>query len=769
MIKTFLCVAMLAMGWQQARGYALLGPLTSMAGLPSTYGDTWEIPTIGYDLAGDVGTPKNIGQGYRHNITTNYYAFDENFADYFGVQGEQAVVSAMNVLNNTFTNNSLASLDGYSAALTEFPFDSQSVNYTAQSLALTDLKSEILAAMMEQLGLAEPERYVWTLHDRYLPPTGVCPADELYTVVQRNYYDQPTPLTQVQYSPYVNNTLYSYEITEECTGPNPLAVTVPFAVDPEAETFTAVAGLGVGLGVTEITAPDLEWASPEVGGYYTGLTRDDVAGLRYLMTSNNIVFEDPGLGSMLEATNFNTLNLLETSDLYALLQFAQTNAPATLQAAFPTLEINTVSNYFTLGSNPIVTAFLENAGYGSPAGATVMVVQTNGWTFFPITNYSYTFGNIVYVHYHTNTPVQVQTISVQPLIGGVAGSFTTNVSYQTILESNVVSGDYYLIPPGSCGLDIVATLLTNNFASSATNVIATATNETVDPGFVDTVSIVTHFTNDWFEYYSCNFQTSTPAFYQGIGHMQFVRVPDNNYDSLTQVFYSPITNTYSMIWYDPTNSQIGSRTFQRILTQPDYLFSARDLASPNPPVAEIGIGLYTRNVDFDINNILPNLAGPGTINPPTVITLNEVGDIFGNGSIAENEFLGFSFLSQLTQGSLLAWASFDGTTNDPVVYPNGTSIQELENQLIITVTPPTLPAGTNDVAFPTTRFSATGGQPPYTWSLNGTQLPTGLAFYGGVLSGTPVDNSPGVYDFTIQLTDADNRVVDLPYSIDIIY
>ena len=89
--------------------------------------------------------------------------------------------------------------------------------------------------MVEQLGLDDPVRYNWTLHDRLhatgpgIPP---CPAGMEYLVVQRNFDFISSPLNQLQYSPYVNDTLYSYLIEEFCTGPNPLAETIPSPVDP---------------------------------------------------------------------------------------------------------------------------------------------------------------------------------------------------------------------------------------------------------------------------------------------------------------------------------------------------------------------------------------------------------------------------------------------------------------------------------------------------------------------------------------------------------
>ena len=86
------------------------------------------------------------------------------------------------------------------------------------------------------------------------------------------------------------------------------------------------------------------------------------------------------------------------------------------------------------------------------------------------------------------------------------------------------------------------------------------------------------------------------------------------------------------------------------------------------------------------------------------------------------------------------------------------------------ISPATLPNGTNGTPYPPTSFTATGGTPPYSWSLvSGSQLPSGLALYNGVLEGTPNGNTNGVYDLTIQLTDTSvpAKVVTMPYTITI--
>ena len=83
---------------------------------------------------------------------------------------------------------------------------------------------------------------------------------------------------------------------------------------------------------------------------------------------------------------------------------------------------------------------------------------------------------------------------------------------------------------------------------------------------------------------------------------------------------------------------------------------------------------------------------------------------------------------ELTQSQFPFYGSYDGTTNDPVVYPNGTSIANLANEVLVQITPAALPDGTNGVAYPPTGFSISGGAftAPYTWTAPNAGLPPGL-------------------------------------------
>jgi hypothetical protein len=73
-----------------------------------------------------------------------------------------------------------------------------------------------------------------------------------------------------------------------------------------------------------------------------------------------------------------------------------------------------------------------------------------------------------------------------------------------------------------------------------------------------------------------------------------------------------------------------------------------------------------------------------------------------------------------------------------------------------TITPFTLPNGTVNVAYPTIQLEATGGIPPYTWSVS-PALPNGLSLNllgPGIISGTPLNTSNGSTIYTVTAMDS---------------
>lgn len=257
---------------QRIASVVILAGIVNSAGAFSMLGqfDGWQIPRIGYDLGqiavnADLGGPMNLGEEYRWNIRTITYGFDESFVNYFGQKGVDEIEKAFDILNSLRAASKISD-----KVLASYPTDTRRVNQQAAGLFIRDIKSLALGMVLEQIGLASSERYVWTLRDRFVQNNVVT-----YSVIQRNF----DPFTR-QPSKYVNGTLYTYSIFEITSPGGDWADAVEIPVDPLAHSFTSVSSLSGGL-----------WSGISAGEYYTGLTRDDVAGLREIYRKNNFNVE----------------------------------------------------------------------------------------------------------------------------------------------------------------------------------------------------------------------------------------------------------------------------------------------------------------------------------------------------------------------------------------------------------------------------------------------------------------------------------------------
>ncbi len=740
--KRICWLAVLGLGVQCASAFVPIGPVN----------EPYQAPVIGYNPNPNIDQlaigPKNIGEEYRRNTPVLYYSFDANFEGFFGSNGIAAVEEAVAILN------ALTNVSSYSAQLSEFPLEAHSFNYQALALVLTDVKSTALHFLVEQLGLAEPDRYTWTLHNRDVGPGG-CPGDVTYFVIKRNLDPVISPLDQFQYSSYVNGTLYTYGIVEYCTAtasplPPLLADAAEIQVDPLATAFTAVAAGGQGVGGSAQAA-----SGQFLGLFYQGLTRDDVGGLRYLLQTNNMNVEAAGLDTVTFITNNTTFQLLSTSNLTLFASQALTNDAAALNALYPNLIITGTTLIFT---NLVTTnqfAFFTNSPY-APLNSPASLVTGTTFTTNVVIWFRHTFANVVTNSVFTNGVITIQTTSTTfPPNAPLGSAPVTNVTVQN-LSVPMIMGDFFIIPPGLCDFSIVSTQLVR--VLTETNLIVVATNA---PGTTNvnqqfSQSLVTYFTNTIFVVHPVECPINSIAKRQGIERVTFVR---KVVDPLTGLFYVPVTNTYEVISISTNNGALVRQTIQRVITSPDILFSAQDLTGGPGGTDLTGVA---RNVPFVTTTALPGLAGPGTIQPGSVITFNKVGPIYLNFSPG--------FLDELTQFPLLIWGTFDGSTNPPVVYPNGTSIANLESQVLVQITPPPpiLPSGSVGVPY-SISFAASGGVvSPLQWLLSPQSpgLPPGLSLTSaGALSGTPT--AEGTYDIIIRMVDAVGLLLDTRYEITI--
>jgi len=243
-LRRFWLIILFWEGANSAFAFALLGPFAP-----------WMTAQLSYQDGFSIGGPMDIGQGYRWNVPVVTYGYDPSFIEYFGTNGVAAVEAAIQILNDVPPASSVV--------LTNYPLDTTRVNYRAEALGLMDVKSIALAVVLEQMGLAQPSRFVYSL--RNFTDTAH------YTVITRNF--DPTTFEP---SSYVNSVLYGYTVFYESTFG--IAGTSIFVENPDQRSaaFSAVADY-------------IDSLVP--GRFFTGLTMDDIGGISYLLSTNNVALE----------------------------------------------------------------------------------------------------------------------------------------------------------------------------------------------------------------------------------------------------------------------------------------------------------------------------------------------------------------------------------------------------------------------------------------------------------------------------------------------
>ncbi len=164
----------------------------------------------------------------------------------------------------------------------------------------------------------------------------------------------------------------------------------------------------------------------------------------------------------------------------------------------------------------------------------------------------------------------------------------------------------------------------------------------------------------------------TTALRTGLDKLRFER---RNFDSLLGTFFVGFTNNFTV--QIVTNGTVFAEGFSRAVLQPDLIFSAGNLAVD--VTAGFTVILTTEPAFASVNTTDPSLNGPGSLiigNSRTPIDLRyqKIGPTF----LASTP----NFLSESGLTPAWRWGSFDGTTNAPVLYPSGTSIRDMERQVL---------------------------------------------------------------------------------------
>lgn len=275
---------------QLAQAFSLLGKGLGANENPQWQLDTYDGLRLDYDQPGDIGGPMRVNEGYRWNLPLITYAFDQSFINYFGFDGMRAVDQAIAVFNNLPPMSQIQT-DGFSFFIDGFavPTRTTLINQDAEILGLLDLKSTAMHMIIEQLGLAEPERYAWALGSRETvnlfqgPPD---PDTTNYTVLNLNF----DPIT-LRPTNLVNEVLYGYNIFEfdQATLPDFAEAVEDFDV---LATFPFQSVAGGRSVLTAFAGTSLGFFESNAGRFYTGLTHDDVGGLRWLYSPRNFAVEN---------------------------------------------------------------------------------------------------------------------------------------------------------------------------------------------------------------------------------------------------------------------------------------------------------------------------------------------------------------------------------------------------------------------------------------------------------------------------------------------
>ena len=507
---------------EQSQAFSLAGPQPPwMQEASPSSADCYNLP-----LLLNYSGPMMIDEEYRFNTPVVTYGFTSDFVSFFGKRGMEEVREAVQMIND------LPPVDQID--IEDYSNRSFRLNHRAAALGLTDLKSTALQKILHFLGLEDPTTWAFAPRNAWIQ-NGVVLE---YFLELRNY----DPLSY-RASPYINQTLY----TVQRLGCPTVLPAQPFQTAFAANMPVASRGNGRVLDYDGI--------------YATGLTRDDVGGLKYLYHPQNYNFE-PGLPNLALQTN-GLSGFSASGDSFRIVPAANTNL----------------------------------FGFGGPYDSAVTL--TNATT-----------------------------------VGGVGGAGLSPFDSAVSLTN---------ITAGGAGGGIGGGIGGGVAAGNQPLVVANA----LRPGMGEIV------------------------------------LRETNYDSLLGEFFSPLN-----VLYTETIVTNGVRIQQRVvrnITAPDLVFDAKDLqgAFGQDPVAIVEGTEGMTFINSDTVDVNPgDDFGPGIIQDGS-ITFSTSGLNNGLfGSLITPVDAWFRDGTPNFLASPLIWAAFDGSTNDPVVFPQGIDFKEIERLVL---------------------------------------------------------------------------------------
>ncbi len=450
----------------------------------------WQVPRIGY-LDTEIGGPMNVGEEYRWNTPIVTYGFDESFINYFGTNGILAVEQAFQILNDLPPASQITS-DMLHPETSAFPPIVHAENYSASALSVADVKSASLHFLIEELGLAKPERYVYTIRSR---TTFSDPDYTNWVVIQRNF----DPLS-FQPTNRINDVYYTYTGILETKSPD--------RDFPRITQVTLEPGAGTVAGGRIIGSPGFYYPGTNAA---TALTRDDVGGLRYLLHPSNLNVENLPPGTEEVFTNSMNPIVLTNYDFGLLIRatIGTTNTPAQVQAQFPGITITGTNSYLT---NLIVTnisSYFTNYPYG--LDEPLQQVITTNFTTNVVQVYNYSVGNIVTNSSGFGRLVTDRVYEIVPAPDYTPGgsAIRTNIISESTYFTNLPNGSFYVVPTNIIEF-IVATNAPIPITVLETNVILSTTVDSLP--YVDLLAPpITIKTLDYYRLYTNSVRTTNTA------------------------------------------------------------------------------------------------------------------------------------------------------------------------------------------------------------------------------------------------------------------
>ena len=398
----------------------------------------------------------------------------------------------------------------------------------------------------------------------------------------------------------------------------------------------------------------------------------------------------------------------------------------------PQLTVGFASNGLTVRTSAATPPFLQCLTYPTTTVGTVTFAE-NFATAFKVAGF--TGQNTAGTVYNTESGLEIA------VTGGTAGVANTGTRLQTTI-SNIPSGvtiyvDNWAQSPASAGCTAPGINNTGcTLISDATMVTGTGTP--VDPG-KNTVTAVTNGTESSVTVVWEVTNTNSSA----IDSLVF-----NIYASSTGVPGSPSLATAALSGFSPQFASYSSSG-----PIPEFSSTVNVPATPST--------LFTVSLCPAISGQV-TLSGSGLSGVTMALSGSQSAFTATNGSG------NYSFT--VPGGNYTVTPSLNGYTfNPPGQTFNNLSGNQTANFAAILAAPvitsnSPLPAGTVGVNYSQT-LAASGGTPPYIWTVTTGTLPAGLSLNSATISGTPT--TAGASNFSIQVSDSQGLIATKSFSLSI--